>query len=140
MTFKTERLLVNHFVSQLTACNTPWGEVRFVREFDYARGRTDVVVLHESGELIAFEAKLNDWRHALHQAYRNTCFAHQSFVLMPKHTALEAAAFRHDFEARGVGLCYVDAEGLHVLTDALPTSPLEPWLARAATLRVQKQA
>jgi hypothetical protein len=50
--------------------------VSFACEFDYSRGRTDVVALRDGEHVIAFEAKLKDWRTALHQAYRNTCFAH----------------------------------------------------------------
>jgi len=42
----------------------------------------------EANTLIAVEAKLKDWKYALHQAYRNTCFARQSFVLLPKAVAL----------------------------------------------------
>jgi hypothetical protein len=49
MTFQTEQLLVAEFVASLASCNTPWGQVQFACEFDYSRGRTDVVVLHESG-------------------------------------------------------------------------------------------
>src|SRR2546427_5324293 len=39
---------------------------------------------------ISFEAKLKDWRYALDQAYRNTCFAHKSYVVVPEATALTA--------------------------------------------------
>ena len=38
--------------------------------------------------LMAFEAKLKDWRYGLDQAYRNTCFAHKSYVVVPEATAL----------------------------------------------------
>ena len=140
MTFQSEQLLVAEFVASLASCNTPWGEVQFACEFDYSRGRTDVVVLHESGQLIAVEAKLTKWRSALHQAYRNTCFAHESFVLLPKDMALTAIRFRQEFEARGVGLCYLDGTRVVILQDAASLPPIEPWLALAAVGQVQQQA
>lgn len=140
MVFETEQLLVDEFLTQLASSSTPWGEVQFACEFDYSRGRTDIVVLRDSGELIAFEAKLTDWRTALHQAYRNTCFAHRSFVLLPKRTAMSAVSFCQEFDSRGVGLCYVDQDGLVVLCEATALSPIEPWLASAAVAQVQQQA
>lgn len=138
MTFDSEQLLVDGFVALLEARDTPWGDVQFTCEFDYSRGRTDVVVLHSSGQIMAFEAKLNKWRSALHQAYRNTCFAHRSFVLLPKRVALTAAGYRQEFAARGVGLCYLDSEGLVVVEDAPVGFPIEPWLASAAMAHMQQ--
>jgi hypothetical protein len=139
VTFKTEEMLVESFVALLAANDTPWGEVRFNREFDYSRGRTDVVALAKAGTLIAIEAKLKDWKCALHQAYRNTCFAHQSFVLLPKATALTTLAFLSEFEKRGVGLCYIDGTELVVLQDSPPSAPIEPWLASEAVSHVVDQ-
>jgi hypothetical protein len=132
MIFATEQMLVDRFVGLLAANRTPWGKMRFTCEFDYSRGRTDVVALSEADTLIAVEAKLRDWKSALHQAYRNTCFAHQSFVLLPKATALTALRFLAEFERRGVGLCYIDGTELVVLQDSPHTPPLEPWLASEA--------
>lgn len=132
MTFATEQMLIDRFVELLEANRTPWGVMRFSREFDYARGRTDIVAVANSNTLIAIEAKLKDWKRALQQAYRNTCFAHQSFVLLPKSTALIAQCFNGEFETRSVGLCYIDAAGLVVLQDSPHTLPLEPWLASQA--------
>ena len=125
-------MLVDRFIGLLETNQTPWGRVRFAREFDYSRGRTDVIAAESNGTLIAVEAKLSDWRQALHQAYRNTCFAHRSFVLLPKRTAFKAVSFLVEFERRGVGLCYVGESGLAVLHDSLYSSPLEPWLASEA--------
>jgi hypothetical protein len=136
MTFTTEKMLVDSFVSLLVSNRAPWGKVRFTREFDYSRGRTDIVALAEADTLIAVEAKLKDWKGALHQAYRNTCFANQSFVLLPKATALTALAFIAEFERRGVGLCYVDGLDVVVLQDSPHSSPIEPWLASQAVSHV----
>lgn len=139
MTFATEETLVDSLVAVLTSSRTPWGEVRFAREFDYSRGRADIVAVAEADALIAIEAKLKDWKCALHQAYRNTCFAHQSFVLLPKPAALTAFAFRAEFEKRGVGLCYIDGADLVILQDSPTSPPLEPWLAAEAVLQSHSQ-
>src|ERR1035437_2536791 len=139
MTFATEQNLVDTFVGLLAASRSPWGQVRFTREFDYSRGRTDVVAVECSGSLIAIEAKLKDWKYALHQAYRNTCFAHRSFVLVPKQTAMSALACVAEFESRGVGLCYIDGVDVVVLQDSPHTPPLEPWLASEAISRLDRR-
>jgi len=138
MVFPTEQTLVDTFIDLLKANGTPWGELRFTCEFDYSRGRTDVVAVGHSDTLIAVEAKLEDWRYALHQAYRNTCFAHRSFVLLPKVAALAAASFLVEFERRGVGLCYIDGASLVVLHDSPRVSPLEPWLASEAISEIRR--
>lgn len=138
MTFATEQKLVDRFVDLIRSNRTPWGELRFSREFDYARGRTDIVAVARADDtLIAFEAKLKNWRQALQQAYRNTCFAHQSYVLLPKATALLAASCIGEFERRRVGLCYVEDDCLKVLQDSPHTSPLEPWLSTQAMSHVE---
>jgi hypothetical protein len=138
MTFASEHRLVDAFLGLLVANRTPWKEVRFTREFDYARGRTDVVAVANTDTLIAFEAKLNNWKSALQQAYRNTCFAHRSFVLLPKAIAFTALGFIGEFEKRGVGLCYIDGPNLVVLQDSPHTAPLEPWLASEAILHINR--
>lgn len=138
MTFATEQMLVDAFVNLLTENRTPWGNVRFGREFDYSRGRTDIVAVADTDTLIAVEAKLVDWKYALHQAYRNTCFAHRSFVLLPKAAALNAFNFAGEFEKRGVGLCYIEGASLVVLHDSPHVPPLEPWLASEAISHIQE--
>src|SRR4051794_35473675 len=100
-TYATEQKLVDSFIKLLKDDGSPWGPVRFVREFDYARGRTDIVAVAKAGVVIAVEVKLKDWKCALHQAYRNTCFAHRSFVLLPEAAALTARSFIAEFEKRG---------------------------------------
>jgi hypothetical protein len=138
MTFRSEENLVDRFVSLLETDQTPWGKVAFSREFDYSRGCTDVVAVGGAGMLIAVEAKLEDWKRALHQAYRNTCFAHRSYVLLPKEVALSAAVFGAEFERRGVGLCYIEGASVVVVYDSPSTSPLEPWLASEAISQVRR--
>src|ERR1700687_6008944 len=132
MTFANEKVLVDRLLSLLQSQSTFCGPVHVTPEFFYSRGRTDVVAVAQDETLIAFEAKLTDWRTALHQAYRNTCFAHSSYVVLPKKAALLAFRFVGEFEKRGVGLCYVDDSSLVVLHESLHSAPLEPWLARDA--------
>jgi hypothetical protein len=138
MIFSTEQTLVDVFVRLLEANRTLWGDVRCAREFDYSRGRTDVVAVANTDTLIAIEVKLQDWKRALQQAYRNTCFAHRSFVLLPKSTALTALSRLAEFERRGVGLCYIDGVDIIVLQDSPRTAPLEPWLASEAISHIER--
>jgi hypothetical protein len=72
MTFPSEKKLVDRFVSLLETDQTPWGKVACSREFDYSRGRADIVAVISPNMLVAVEAKLGNWKEALHQAYRNT--------------------------------------------------------------------
>jgi hypothetical protein len=133
--FISEESMVTSFVEHLTTERAPWIGVHGVcREFDYQRGRTDVVAVTAEGYVVAFEAKLERWREAMHQAYRNRCFADMSFVVLPKDVALIAAGFHGEFQRRGVGICYVDTtDGVVVLTEGVCATPLQPWLrARAA--------
>jgi hypothetical protein len=138
MTFTNEHTLVDTFVRLLKSNRTPWGRLRFAREFYYSRGRTDIVAIGGANVLFAVEAKLHDWRYALHQAYRNTCFAHRSFVLLPKSGAFSAFSRVGEFDRRGVGLCYIDGKNLVVLHDSPHLTPLEPWLASEAISRVRE--
>jgi hypothetical protein len=54
--------------------------------------------------IMAFEAKLSDWRKALSQAYRYRYYADVSIVVMPVNLARRAIENRHLFELFGVGL------------------------------------
>lgn len=129
MGFRTEQILVESFLAVLEQQACPWGKVEFSCEFDYLRGRVDVIAVDPANTVIAFEAKLKDWKSALHQAYRNTCFAHQSYVVLPKSTAFTALSYLAEFEKRGVGLCYVDSGSVTILQASPSIAPLEPWLA-----------
>jgi hypothetical protein len=105
-------------------------------EFDYTRGRTDLICVVNDGGVIAIEAKLIRWREALHQAYRNRCFAHRSYVALPAHTAWIAARSCQQFRDRGVGLLLVERGNVRCLIEPGPPSPVEPWL----TTRARKAA
>src|SRR5438132_10558829 len=105
--YASERALVDEFTRALAEALHVWGTLDFAEEFYYLSGRTDVVAITEEGDVIAFEAKLQDWKEALHQAYRNTCFAHESYVVVPCHVARRAIRSDAEFTRRGVGLCTI---------------------------------
>lgn len=135
--YDTENLLVERFLEHLLGERGPLGPVQVSREFDYQRGRADVVAVTLSGAVVAFEAKLSRWRTALNQAYRNRCFADVSFVVFPKATAVRAASYAAEFDRRGVGICYVCAnEGLVVMTEGDRSEPLQHWLRDIARAKV----
>jgi hypothetical protein len=100
-------------------------------EFDYSRGRIDVVTL-EGNELIAYEAKLFKWKSALAQAYRNTSFCCRSYVVMPEKAAKNLERNFAEFRKRGVGICIVGEEGFRILLEAQLNKPLQPWLMEEA--------
>jgi hypothetical protein len=136
--YSTEKMLVDQFVRVLGSKENPWGPVSVSCEFFYSRGRTDVLAMAGGNLLIAFEAKLKNWRYALDQAYRNTCFAHKSYVVVPEATAQTAFAYVAEFRRRGVGLCCVDnAGGISVLEDPEVSTPIEPWIASQAAIHIQ---
>ena len=131
--YHLEQTLVEAFTRQLTNLEvSPWGPLQLATEFSYLRGRTDVIALTEAGEIIAFEAKLQKWRTALHQAYRNTCFAHFSYIVVPEDVAGRAIRYFAEFSRRSVGLCYPSAEGIVVLLEPPKLTPLQSRLSQQA--------
>ena len=127
-------------IHALRSDSAPWEIRRVGSEFFYQRGRTDIVAVTEAGKVFAFEAKLIKWREALNQAYRNCCFAHRSFVVLPRDTAIRASQYCDAFSLRGVGICYVDKGRLVVLQDAKESEPMEPFLFNRALNHIEKQA
>jgi hypothetical protein len=130
--YSSEKALVDSFLASLRGARTPWHCAQISTEFFYQRGRADVVAVDIDGQIIAVEAKLEKWRVALHQAYRNTCFANLSYVLLPKSVAFHAHRFLSEFERRRVGICYVEANEAHILQPASVVHPLQPWLSGRA--------
>lgn len=137
MCFANEKMLVNSFILRLSADQSPWGVVQVATEFDYQRGRTDIVAHTLDGSVIAVEAKLNDWRTAMHQAFRNRCFANRSYVLLPKGIAERAHRYAGEFDRRQVGICYLGDKDIVVLHTSDECAPLEPWLARRAKMHIE---
>jgi hypothetical protein len=60
-------------------------------------------------EIIAFEAKISDWRKGLMQASRYRYFANLSILLLPPSVAEVAARFLPTFRSVNVGLWEFDA-------------------------------
>ena len=127
-----EQDLVSTLLGQLQAPTAPWDFTRVGTEFDYRRGRADVVAVSPSGLVVAFEAKLDRWKVALWQAYRNTCFAHRSYVVLPAQRAQLAQQNRAEFERLGVGLCSVEHDRVVVLVESNEFAPVQPWLTEQA--------
>lgn len=130
----SEADLVIDFCRNLTGQHDPWRTKNFATEFQYSRGRTDIVMTDGNGRIIAVEAKLSKWRDALNQAYRNGCFAHKSYVLLPARAAKRAERFMPEFERRSVGLCSVTKDGIVVLIDSAESLPIQPNLTQRAVL------
>lgn len=130
--FAEEAGLVTSFFSFLLDGRTPWTSQSAVREFDYRSGRTDVLVLSPGNELIAFEAKLSNWRKALHQAWRNLSFSNRVYVVLPRDRAMAALTHRNEFEELGVGLCLVDRSGVELVIESYHQKPVILWLHNKA--------
>lgn len=134
--YVSEDTLVKDFCSVLETDEHPWGQLQVKREFDYTRGRTDVVAIDCDGDVIAFEMKLEKWKQAAHQAYKNTCFAHLSYVVLPESTARRAQRGSYEFIRRSVGLCYIKANAVVIALPAPRQRPLQPWLSHIATSEI----
>lgn len=127
-----ESELVAALVSILQSTSSPIDALSVAREFDYRRGRADVISVTSTGMLLAFEAKCSRWRVALHQAHRNRCFVDASYVVLPEATAHRAHAHWREFDRLGVGLAYVHGGVLTVLAPAAYAAPIQPWLRQRA--------
>jgi hypothetical protein len=129
--YRFESSLVDEFLS-ISRRTAAWDQIKTHTEFDYQRGRTDIIGVDQDGIIIAIEAKLEKWRNALHQAYRNTCFAHRSYVLLPEKTGLIAARYLAEFERRRVGLFYLSAGKIVIAYEPPMVEPIQPWLSKVA--------
>lgn len=130
--FHSEVELVAAFAECLGAGGLLRNVVGVSHEFDYQSGRTDVVSVCSKEYVHAYEAKLKNWRVALHQARRNTCFAHYSYVVLPAGKRAIPPKKRIDFERFGVGLIVVSESTSRVAIRAQKHKPLMPWLTNAA--------
>lgn len=139
VTYDSERELVNDFTRALSDAFELWGQVDYAEEFNYLRGRTDIVALTAAGAVLAFEAKLTDWREALHQAYRNTCFAHESYVVLPSHIAKKAMFSDAEFTRRGVGVCTIEEGALKIVHAARNSQPMQKWLSDRAAAHISRE-
>lgn len=129
--FASEAALVDCFVEALRQGETCWRSVEVLTEWDHQAGVVDVLARTGKNTLVAFEAKLSDWKRAFHQAYRNSSYANRVYVVMPRETVHRALTYRADFERRGIGLCSV-AEKVYVHIKAEEQVPLRSWIRRRA--------
>jgi hypothetical protein len=128
----TEAELVQRFVLALEAGKTCWGAVEVMTEWCHPTGAADILVRTNQGGIIAFEAKLTEWRRAYHQAYRNTMYANRVYVLMPSATVHRPLPFKEEFRLRGIGLCSYNAGKIHVHIGASEQDELLTWVRRKA--------
>lgn len=130
--FQFERDLVNDFLDILIN-NNPWDAFLIGTEFNYQRGKTDIITISANTEVIAIEAKLIKWREALQQAYRNKCYADKSYILLPIETANVAVKYGYEFERRGIGLCSIENNQIIIIREASTAdAPIQPWLREEA--------
>lgn len=130
--FGTEEQMVDEFVEVLSRKRSDFGRVEVTREWDHKAGFVDVLARDRDHSLIAFEAKLCDWKRAFMQAYRSTAYADRTYVLLPDAAAERALANRADFEDRGIGLCRFDGDRVEVLVEAAEQEPLVAWVRKRA--------
>jgi len=130
--FATEADFVDRFVGKLSKGRTSFGKVQITKEWDHRAGYVDVLARHRRKTLVAFEAKLDNWKRAFHQAYRSTAYANKSYVIVPAHVASRALRDRDEFELRGVGLCSFDGKSVQVLIEASEQDALLTWLREQA--------
>ncbi len=132
-TFRTEAGLVRSFVHCIKSGGKPFGPLQIAQEWNYESGFTDVLTCSADGALIAFEAKLKDWRKACLQGYRNTGFADYAYVVLPKEVALKVCVWEEYFARHQVGLCGFAGVTIDVLIQAPRSEPVMTWVrGRAA--------
>lgn len=130
--YELESDLVKDFQNILLGASNPLAIIAMASEFNYVEGKADLIAKNSNGDLVAFEAKLTRWRNALNQAYRNSSFAHYSYVVIPDTTSKNVLSRIHEFHRRGVGLCSLGPSGIRVVIPASRKNPIQPWLTDVA--------
>jgi hypothetical protein len=130
--YKSEAMLVEDFMAELSKHKNPLDIWDFAVEFNYQNGRVDVIGTSTNGELISVEAKLIKWQKALNQAFRNTSFSHFSYVLLPKEIADRVKKYAEEFVRRSVGLCSYCNSYINIEIAAKKKEPIQPWLTQSA--------
>lgn len=130
--YELESDLVKDFQTIISGAPNTFAIIAVASEFNYVEGKVDLIAKNSNGDLIAFEAKLSRWRNALNQAYRNSSFAHYSYVVLPETTLENAVSAIDEFYRRGVGLCFFGTSGLRVEIPATRRNPIQPWLTDTA--------
>jgi hypothetical protein len=133
--YEIESDLVKEFQNIISNAPNAFEIIAVAPEFNYVEGKVDLIAKNSNGDLVAFEAKLFRWRNALNQAYRNSSFAHYSYVVLPelpRTTLGNLINCIDEFHRRGVGLCFFDSSGIKVEIPATRRSPIQPWLTNTA--------
>ncbi|OQP58836.1 hypothetical protein A3860_39190 [Niastella vici] len=87
---------------------------------------------------IAIEAKLKNWRRALHQAFKYKWFAEKSFVVLDSQNSQPAIKNIGEFKKLNVGLAEIATDGrLSIHYKPQKESPINPamWMLLNETLR-----
>ena len=137
--YEKELELVEDFQNYLSHNSLPFKFNDTAVEFNYINGRVDIIGSTHDGELFAFEAKLSKWKIALNQAYRNTAFAHYSYVLIPFSKINAALKNQYEFERRGVGLCSFQQNQIKIEIEATRKTPIQPWLTDSAMSYIESK-
>ena len=130
--YELESDLVKDLQTIISGAPNTFAITAVASEFNYVEGKVDLIAKKNDGDLVAFEAKLSRWRNALNQAYRNSSFAHYSYVVLPEITLENAVSQVDEFHRRGVGLCFFGSSGLRVEIPATRRNPIQPWLTKIA--------
>jgi len=130
--YELESDLVKDFETIISDAPNRFAIIAVASEFNYVEGKVDLIAKNSKGDLVAFEAKLSRWRNALNQAYRNSSFAHYSYVVLPETTLENVVSRVDEFHRRGVGLCFFGSSGLRVEIPAARRNPIQPWLTNMA--------
>jgi len=138
MEFNYEIELVEKFIKNLKISNLGYHKcIQHITEFDYRNGRPDIVFLDQFGEIVSIEAKLSNWRKAMDQAYRNTCFSDFSYILLPENKINIALRYQKCFTERSVGICHLRNNKIFVSLSAQKTQPLFDWLKNKAIVEIK---
>lgn len=121
--YREEIQLVSQFRKTISELTTPLKIKHTEIEFVHLSGRTDIVGITDDGEIIAIEAKLTNWKNALQQAYRNTCFAHFSYVLLPSNKLTPAIKSEVEFTKRNVGLLTLVDNEVQIIIESRRNQP-----------------
>ncbi len=140
--YQSEAAFVRSFVGLLRAAPSPFEHVGYAREFSNGTSsRPDIIIVTQSGEVIAIEAKLTRWRDAMGQAYRNTFFSDRSFVLLPPSIARRAAQNVAELHAHGIGVCTMVDNAIEIVSEAPLAQPYNIYrreLAREKALKPRR--
>lgn len=136
--FQLESDLLETFGTHLKQRDSPFRNLLLATEFDFTTGRSDLLGFDQASKVVAFEAKLDRWRTAVHQAYRNASFADLSFVVLPERAAATAMASQYEFGRRNIGLISVSELGMEILLSPEERPVLRPQLRERAVKYVKE--